>query len=145
MKRSKNKAIAPNVWSCIGGKMEANEMNDPLSACFREIEEETGIKRENIHNLRLRYIIFRQKKNIIRQNYIYFGETDKMECKITEEGATHWINENELDKKMYSQTYAEMINHFMQNKSSLNIFTGIAGMENGMLKMNWSVLQDFEN
>lgn len=29
-------------WGGIGGHLESNELNDPQTACFREIEEETG-------------------------------------------------------------------------------------------------------
>ena len=48
IKRSPEKEIAPNVWSCIGGHMEKEEINDPLVTCLREIEEETGITKEHI-------------------------------------------------------------------------------------------------
>ncbi|WP_461246058.1 NUDIX hydrolase [Treponema sp. R6D11] len=54
IKRSPTRTIAPNIWSCIGGHMEKDEINDPLEACLREVEEETGIKREHIYNLKLR-------------------------------------------------------------------------------------------
>ncbi|GBU28222.1 hypothetical protein R84B8_01780 [Treponema sp. R8-4-B8] len=36
-------------------------------------------------------LIIRQYKNIIRQNYIYFGETDIKKFTDTEEGTLHWI------------------------------------------------------
>jgi 8-oxo-dGTP diphosphatase len=89
MKRSSDREIAPNVWSCIGGKSEKEEINDPLKTCFREIEEETGIKKENIFNLKLRYIIIRRKISTIRQSYLYFGETDILNISGTEEGSLH--------------------------------------------------------
>jgi hypothetical protein len=50
--------------------------------------EETGITKEHIHNIKLRYITW-QYKNIIRQNYIYFGETDTKELIETEEGTLY--------------------------------------------------------
>lgn len=43
----------------IGGHIENFEINNPKKACFREIEEETGLKKESIKNLKLRYIMFR--------------------------------------------------------------------------------------
>ena len=51
MKRSEHKALAPGVWSCIGGHLEPDEINTPSQACLREIWEETGIAPERIHNL----------------------------------------------------------------------------------------------
>jgi 8-oxo-dGTP diphosphatase len=65
MKRSPEREIAPNVWSCIGGHMETYELNDSIKTCLREIKEETGITEEHIFNLKLRYIIIRRYKDKI--------------------------------------------------------------------------------
>ena len=144
MKRSPNRNIAPNLWSCIGGHMEKDELNNPLEACFREIQEETGIKRENIFNIKLRYLVIRQYNNIIRQNYVYFGDTDIMEYINTEEGTLHWVNEEDLLTKEYTKTYTEMVKHYLKNKNYEKIIVGVAGKELNGLKMNWSILDDFE-
>ena len=145
MLRASNREIAPNVWSCIGGHMETNELNDPMKTCLREIKEETEIANGNIYNLKLRYIIIRQYKNIVRQNYIYFGETDTTELLETDEGSLHWINENELLEKEYTKTYTEMMWHFIKTPDPKErIVVGIAGKNSGKLKMNWSILEDFE-
>jgi len=125
--------------------METNELNDPMNTCLREIKEETGIAKENIYNLKLRYIIIRQYKNIIRQNYIYFGETNTIELLKTDEGTLHWINENELLAKEYTRTYTEMMRHFTKTPDpEERIVVGIAGRLSGKLKMNWSILEDFD-
>jgi 8-oxo-dGTP diphosphatase len=144
MKRSLKRKIAPNVWSCVGGKMEKEELNDPLSTCFREIEEETGIKKKNIYNLNLRYIIIRQAKNIIRHNYIYIGETDVKSLIKTDEGTLHWIQEEKLLLLEYTYTHYEMIKHYLQNKSNEKIMIGIAGKNKKGPKINWLKLEDFE-
>jgi 8-oxo-dGTP diphosphatase len=145
MKRSKERKIAPNVWSCIGGHMETYELNDPMETCLREIKEETGIAKENIYNLKLRYIIIRRYKNIIRQNYIYFGETDKNDLINTDEGTLHWIFEKELLEKEYTKTYAEMMKHYIKTPDPKEqIIVGIARMEMNKLKMNWAIIEDFE-
>ncbi len=96
IKRSKDKKTAPGVWSGIGGAIEPHELNNPEAACLREIKEETGISAEYIMNLRLRYIIIRRTANTMRQNYIYFGETDIEHFTDTVEGELHWIPENDL-------------------------------------------------
>jgi 8-oxo-dGTP diphosphatase len=145
MKRSAEKKISPNVWSCVGGHMEQNEINNPLDACLREIWEETGIKKENIVNMELRYIIIRRLKNIIRQNYIYFGETNTNKFIDTDEGKLYWIKEEDLLDREYTQTYAAMMEHYIKNKEKQEkIIVGIAGNINGKLKMKWSMVEDFE-
>ena len=145
MLRSSNREIAPNVWSCIGGHMETNELNDPMETCLREIKEETGITKDHIYNLKLRYIIIRQYRNVIRQNYIYYGETDTTELLETDEGSLHWIYENELVEKEYTKTYTEMMRHFIKTPDpEERIVVGIAEKKLGKLKMNWSILEDLE-
>ena len=144
IKRSPEKEIAPNVWSCIGGHMEKEEINNPLATCLREIEEETGITKEHIFNIELKYIMIRQYKNLIRQYYIYFGETDIVKTNNTKEGTLYWINENELLTKEYSNTFTEMLEHYIKNKQNENIFVGVAGNNCGKLKMSWSILEDYE-
>jgi len=145
MFRSSNRKIVPNLWSCIGGHMEINELNNPLETCLREIKEETGIEKMNIYNLKLRYIIIRQYKNIIRQNYLYFGETNITKLIETNEGTLHWIPEKKLLEKEYTKTYKEMMKHFVKTPDRENrIIVGIAKKQNMELKMNWSILEDFE-
>jgi 8-oxo-dGTP diphosphatase len=75
LKRSKNKKIAPGLWSCVGGHVEPHEYSSPESSCLREIEEETGLSRIDIENLTLRYILLRRIGDELRQHYIFFGET----------------------------------------------------------------------
>jgi 8-oxo-dGTP diphosphatase len=145
MKRSPEREIAPNLWSCVGGHMETYELNDPIKTCLREIEEETGIKKENIYNLKLRYIIIHRYKNMIRQNYIYFGETDKKDLINTEEGTLHWIEENELLGKEYTKTYKKMMEHYIKTPDlEERVVIGIAGKELNQLKMEWAIAEDFE-
>jgi len=145
MLRSPTREIAPNIWSLVGGHMENNEINDPMETCFREIMEETGIQRENIFDLKLRYIIIRQYKNIVRQNYIYFGKTNITEVFDTEEGTLHWIQEKELLNKVYTKTYTEMMKHYIETPDPMErIIVGIAGKHKNKLKMDWSILEDFE-
>ena len=43
MERANNRKINPGFWSGVGGHVEPHEINDPLSACYREIEEEAGM------------------------------------------------------------------------------------------------------
>jgi len=146
LKRSEDKKIASNVWSGVGGKLEESEINDPLSACYREIFEESGIAEKDIINLNFRYLIIRKSKNDIRMNYIYFGNTIKTELIQTNEGILHWISKNEMMNREYTKTFAEMLKHNLSRKADdLGVYVGVAENENQSLHMNWSLLEDFEN
>ena len=145
MKRSPGRAIAPGVWSCVGGKMEPHELNDPMAACLREIREETGITEDHIFGLALRYIIIRRAMDTIRQNYIYFGETDMEPVSNTKEGTLHWIAETELLDRTFTATFHAMLKHYVYTPDKEGrVVIGVAENKGGALHMNWPVVEDFE-
>jgi len=145
LKRAANKKIAPGVWSGIGGHMEPHEINDPVAACYREIEEETGISKDQISSLELLYIITRRHENEIRQSYLFFGETARREIVQTDEGALFWVAEDALLEREYSKTFAAALAHYVQRSGGDRaIYVGVARDDNGKLSMNWSKCDDFE-
>ena len=145
MKRAENRKIAPGLWSGVGGHMEPDEINAPLSACFREIEEETGIGKSDISALELLYIVTRRSKNEIRQSYIYFGETTRSEIIQTDEGELFWIPESELTNREYSKTFTAMLEHYTKRSpGDRALYVGAAENDDGELHMNWARSEDFE-
>ena len=145
MKRANNRIIAPGVWSGVGGHMEPCEINAPLAACYREIEEETGIVRSRIERLDLLYIITRRRAEEISQSYIYFGETSQTDVIHTDEGELFWVHENNLLKREYSQTFAAMLKHYIaRDPLDYAVYVGVAGNADGLLKMNWARCEDFK-
>ena len=146
MKRSQHKRIAPGMWAGVGGHMEPHELNNPSETCYREIEEETGITRDDIQSLELLYITVRMKNpDEIRYNYFYFGETTKTETIQTDEGILHWIPESELLNRDYTQTIAAMLEHYTtRHPHDRAVYVGVAGNDNNNLNMTWALLEDFE-
>jgi 8-oxo-dGTP diphosphatase len=144
MKRAENRKISPGVWSCIGGKFETYELNDPQAACLREVKEETGITDDQIHNLALRYVIVRRYRDTIRQTYIYFGETDAELTVTTDEGELYWIPESELLNRTYTVTFTAMLEHYLQTPDMERVIVGVAENCNGVCHMIWSAIEDFE-
>jgi 8-oxo-dGTP diphosphatase len=145
MKRAADRAVAPGVWSGIGGHMEPREINDPLSACYREIEEESGITCDEIGSLDLLYIITRRFKDEIRQSYIYFGETARTDVFQTDEGELVWVCEYELINREYTQTFAAMLRHYInRDENDRAVYVGVAGDNNGGLAMVWAKCEDWD-
>jgi hypothetical protein len=63
----------------------------------------------------------------------------------TEEGTLHWISEKDLLNREYTKTYMEMMKHYINTPDpEEGIIIGIAGTENKKLRMNWTILEDFE-
>ena len=145
LKRAENRKLAPGLWCGVGGHMEPCEINAPLLACYREIEEETGIAQSDITCLDLLYIIVRRCGDEIRQNYIYFGETSKTELVQTEEGTLTWVPEDELLNRECTKTFAAMLTHYVQrSKHDRAVYVGVADDGAGELLMHWSRCEDFE-
>ena len=148
MLRAPDRKFLPNTWSNIGGGMEREEMDDPQSACLREIEEESGITAGQIRNLTLRYIIVRRRGNCVSQSYVYFGETDAEPSITTDEGTLHWVPENQLLGRMditYSTTFRAMLEHYLGTPEPDHVVVGSAENDNGKCKMVWVKLEDFDN
>ena len=77
-------------FNLVGGKVEENE--DEMVAAYRELEEETGITKEDIKLMHL--MNFEYKIDDI-QLEVYMGKLDK-EVKLVEEvNKLYWIDKNE--------------------------------------------------
>ena len=72
--------------------MDPAEINDPGAACLREIEEETGLRREQITGFALKYVVIINKSDLVDVIFYFIGETDdKLELIETDEGSLHWV------------------------------------------------------
>lgn len=93
IKRGMHKKYGPGKWAGVGGHIEQSEINSPITACFREIEEETGILPAQIENLDMRYFVLLKNQDSLHSIY-YFTGTLKEKCALrdTSEGTLHWIN-----------------------------------------------------
>lgn len=68
-----SRAIADS-WVGIGGHVDPNEIRDPTRAALRELEEEVGIRPDQICDLALRYVSLRDSGEELRLTY-YFTAT----------------------------------------------------------------------
>ena len=60
--------VVNNVWTgSAGGHFEKNEINDAKACVLRELEEELGLRSDDIEGLTLRYVTLRYTKVEIRQ------------------------------------------------------------------------------
>jgi 8-oxo-dGTP diphosphatase len=146
MKRAKTRLLAPGVWAGVGGHLEQGELNTPMEACCREILEETGITREELDSLELKYITIRLKvKEELRIQYVYFGTTHKVELEPCDEGELHWIPKEEWShREMHPTTRFIMEHYFSIGIHENAIYTGTLYEREGKPAMQWSRLEDWE-
>ena len=92
MQRGKHRSLGPGLWAGIGGHIEQSEMASPLTACLREIEEETGISSTQIETLQLRYFTLLKHENALHSIYYFSGTLkEKPTLHETSEGKLYWI------------------------------------------------------
>ncbi|NHN34523.1 NUDIX hydrolase [Paenibacillus agricola] len=84
-KENKNSFLSGMVIP-IGGHLEQHEISIPKEACLREIEDETGLTKDDLSYLNLKYIVLRIKDTEIRIQYVYFGNVKHTNVVDSEEG-----------------------------------------------------------
>ena len=92
MKRSETKKIAPGLWAGVGGHLEPHEIHSPITACLREIEEETGILPAQIERLDLRYFALCKSETLDSVYYFTGVLSEKPTLRETDEGSLHWVD-----------------------------------------------------
>ena len=142
MKRASHKRIWPDKFAGVGGKIEAGE--NPIDACYREIEEETGLDRTSITSLKLLYITIRQTDGELRQNYHFFGTTNSADVVNTDEGQLMWLDEREIDNLDFVITAKTVLDHYLsKNRINKILYVATSEIKDGRLRMNFAKCEDF--
>lgn len=117
--RDSNSKVFPGYWSIPGGHIDVNE--DTLSACVREIQEETGLL-VTTKEVKLKYIALH---NHLDRNEIWhiFGFLvniqDKHEIVNSSEGVARWISLDEVAKMNIFPPVAYYLEHVVNQNSGL--------------------------
>ncbi|WP_238322922.1 NUDIX domain-containing protein [Gorillibacterium massiliense] len=129
MKRAPTRSLHPNFWAAVGGHIEPEEMNTPLKAILREIQEETGLTEQDLTGLRMQYILVRRKDDEIRQQFFYVGETLRRDVGLTEEGELHWIPQEEVlhEERSIPFVYRALLAHYFEFGPAPHLWMGTAG------------------
>ena len=110
----------PNCWSLPGGVVEFNEL--PEQAAHRELQEETGL----VLDLSYWKVYERkpQKRQVIVDQYVYIGTTDKESNEMTtsEGQALRFLNRDEINSLPIAYGFDKLVNeYFDQRNDSRNL------------------------
>lgn len=137
----------PGYLVPIGGHMKADEINDPLHACLREIEEETGLTEQAVGSLALRYMIHRIKEDKeIRTQYIFSGTVRADSSFIeSEEGRLMWVDGRTSADRHVTASTLEVMRHYLETGIHTSyVYVGSMHSYHGEPVMGWNVLEDWE-
>lgn len=125
--------VVNDVWvGSAGGHFEEFELNDARACVLRELEEELGLKENEIKNLSLRYVTLRRAKGEIRQNYYFFAElTNAMNEPLqSDEGICKWFAYSELANLNMPFTAKYVIEHYLNiGRKTKDFYGGVADGE----------------
>lgn len=104
--RGKNTSFA-NSWSLFGGTIEEGE--DVLDGVKRELEEETGIKSDDII-----FKLFEEQITMGYPYYFFIGFCDGMKkCKLNDENQNWgWFTLENLPKPLFPTLYSSLVRIF---------------------------------
>lgn len=122
--------VVNNMWTgSAGGHFEEYELNDARACVLRELQEELGLRPEDIEDLRLRYITLRSIKGEIRQNYYFFAELKEQagEDQVSNEGISKWFPLDEICLLEMPFTAKYVMEHFCKTgRYTDKMYAGIA-------------------
>lgn len=131
----------------VGGHLKEDEITDPLKACLREIEEETGLTAHSIKGLALRYIIHRVKDyQEIRIQYIFTGGVASGSKLLdSEEGKLEWVDYSGLERLNVTASTQGVLSHYRETGIHNNtVYVGTMYSILGEPGVQWAILQDWE-
>ena len=114
-----------------GGHFENGELNDPRRCVLREMEEELGLRENDVEDLTLRYITHRLKDGEIRQNYYFFGHLKVDRPLTSSEGNLKWIAYDEFDELPMPVSAKHMMLHYLKTGRFDNVLYAGITQENG--------------
>lgn len=97
-----------------GGHFEEDELNRPEQCVLREMEEELGLKPEEIEGLTLRYITLRLKNGEMRQNYYFFARLKEARDLTSTEGLLRWIAYEDIPELKMPVSAKHMLLHYLE-------------------------------
>lgn len=142
MKRSASRKIAPGYWYGVGGHLEPSEINNPQMACLREINEETGIRAEDISDLQLKYIVMRRSRDEIVVNHFFFGSTRTRSFLESDEGTLSWVAERDVLDRQFFDAIRLTLDHYLKTGGKTrDVLAGIVD-DNAGSAIHWIPLHD---
>lgn len=125
--------VVNDVWvGSAGGHFEETDLNDAQACVLRELQEELGITKNAIANLRLRYVTLRRSQGEIRQNYNFFADLkDNVdEHLVSNEGISRWFPLPALPSLKMPFTARFVIEHYLKEGCRTDmVYGGIADGE----------------
>ena len=116
LKRAPSKRLAPNRWTGVGGRVEAEETGDLRAAALRELTEETSLREEDLTDLHLRRALYHNRAGEPLTGLLYYTANLKTyalpECT---EGTLHWLEPKTFSTLDIIETTAQTLPELLED------------------------------
>ena len=116
LQRAPTKRLAPNRWTGVGGRVEADETGDLRAAALRELTEETSLREDDLTDLHLRRVLYHNRAGEPLTGLLYYTANLKTyalpDCT---EGALHWLEPKVFDELDIIETTAQTLPFLLED------------------------------
>jgi len=96
LERARTKRVHPGKWTGMGGKIEADEMDDLAASALRELREESGIVARDVRDFALRRAVLHARPGAPLTTLFYFtGTLEQRVLPHCPEGTLAWVSPEE--------------------------------------------------
>ena len=136
-----SRVVGNSYTGAAGGHMEPDEITSPEACVLRELYEETGLTRDRLMNLSMRYITMRLKNGEVRQNYYFFADLKPdAEPKDSTEGRLEWFTIDQLHELPMPVTAKNVIDHYIAKGRYTDLLYGGVTTKDGTV---FAPMQEF--